>query len=276
MFVCASESVTITCRDEPAPGYCRLGFLNERIARSVTPGQFVHIACGDQREMFLRRPFSHHRYLYDETGDPAGIEILFRVKGRGTRWLADLSVGATLDVIGPLGSGFQLESNATDAALLVAGGIGAAPMPALVQTLRANSRAVTVLMGARTEQGLFCEDELRSLGAEVEVATDDGSRGRHGLVSQLVSDTLTQRAVAVYACGPAPMLAEVARIADDRGVPCQVSLESAIACGVGACMGCAVPSSYGGYRRVCVDGPVFDSSEIDWPGYVESVRRAGM
>ncbi len=271
-----SERVTVAGRSEPSAGYVRLGFLSEPLARSIGPGQFVNITCGDPREMFLPRPFSLHRLLRDDAGEPVGIEIMFRVEGRGTRWLASLRPGDTAEVTGPLGTGFQLDQDTSRDFLVVAGGIGVAPMPVLVEKLRDVSRNVVVLIGARSEQGLVCDDELRALGAEVEMATEDGSRGFHGLVSQLADDRLALGEHAVFACGPGPMMAAIAQLVISREVPCQVSLESMMACGVGACMGCVVPTSDGGHRRVCAEGPVFDALEIDWPRYIETVWRSAL
>ena len=149
-------------------------------------------------------------------------------------------------------------------------------MPALVEKLRDMSRNVVVLIGARSEHGLVCEDELRALGAEVEVATEDGSRGFHGLVSQLTDERLALGEPAVCACGPGPMMAAVAQLVISREVPCQVSLESMMACGVGACLGCVVPAFDGSRRRVCAEGPVFDVGEIDWLRYIDTVRRSAL
>jgi len=271
-----SSSGRIVSRSEPAPGFVRLGLRCSELARSIGPGQFVYIACGDPREMFLRRPFSLHRWLRDESGNPIGIEILVRVKGRGTRWLAGLRPGDSLDVMGPLGTGFRLATDKSRGVMLVAGGIGVAPLMALAERLRERNRDAVVLLGARTAGGVLCEDEFRTLGFKVEVTTDNGSRGRRGLVSELVEEKLAEGQHAIYACGPAPMLAAIARVATERAAPCQVSLEAAMGCGVGACMGCVVAASDGGHRRVCTDGPIFDARDIEWARYVETVRRAGL
>jgi len=276
MPISVSERVTVVSRSEPVSGYVRLGLSSEQLARSIAPGQFITIACGDLREMFLRRPFSLHRWVRDSGGNATGIEILFHVKGRGTRWLAGQQPGGTVDVMGPLGTAFPHDPDTTRDALIVAGGIGVAPLPALVERLHDPDRHVTVLLGVRTAGGLLCEEELGALGAEVEVATEDGSRGRQGLVSHLVEEKLVRGKPMVYACGPGPMLAAVARHAAAHDVPCQVSLEAVMGCGIGACMGCVVPASDGSRRRVCTEGPVFDAHAIDWPLYVEIVRRAGL
>jgi len=271
-----SEMGTIVGRSEPGPGFVRLGIGCTELARSIVPGQFVHIACGDPYDMFLRRPFSLNGWVRDGSGSRIGIEILARVKGRGTRWLAGLQPGDSVDVMGPLGTGFRIEAETARNVLLVAGGIGVAPLLPLAESLHDRGRDVVVLVGARTSDGLLCEAEFRAMGFEVEVTTEDGSRGRQGLVSELVEGKLAASASEIVACGPAPMLAAVARLAADHGAACQVSLEAVMGCGVGACMGCVVPASDGGRRRVCMEGPVFDAREIEWTRYVETVRRSGL
>ncbi len=277
MSTSVCERVTILNRRELVRGYVRLELSCEPLARSIAPGQFITIGCGDPREMFLRRPFSLHRWMRDDGGNPVGVEILFHAKGRGTRWLAGLDPGDSVDIMGPLGTGFRYPTETGSAALIVAGGIGVAPLPAFIERLHEQGHHVTVLLGARSADGLLCEKELRALGAEVEIATEDGSRGRRGVVSHLAEEKLAEgEPTVVYACGPGPMLAAVAEQAAARNITCQVSLEAAMGCGVGACMGCVVPAADGGRRRVCTEGPVFDANEIDWPRYVDVVRRAGL
>lgn len=269
-----NHSVTVNNLNEPAPGYVRLSLDAPDLAPSIHAGQFIHVSCGDAREMFLRRPFSLHKHISGEDGIPTGFEILFHVKGRGTAWLAGRRPGDRIDVMGPLGMGFNVEKNANRNALIVAGGIGVAPFPALAADLHKHGRETTVVLGARTETRLLGENDMYETGAVVEVATEDGSRGTKGLVSNLVYQKLVDDCPELFVCGPAPMLAAVASQAISRNVPCQVSLEAAMGCGVGACMGCTVPAAGGGYRRVCLEGPVFDADEIAWTEYVETVRRA--
>jgi dihydroorotate dehydrogenase electron transfer subunit len=269
-----NHSVTVISLTNPAPGYVRLSLDAPNLAPSMTAGQFVHVSCGNIREMFLRRPFSLHRYIAGETGVPTGFEIVFHVKGRGTTWLAERRPGDRIEMMGPLGMGFDVRRNAGRNALIVAGGIGVAPLPALVTNLREQGRETTVLLGARTEAGLLCEEDVREAGATVEVTTEDGSRGMKGLISHLVEQKLADETPELFICGPAPMLAVVARQAIDHDVPCQVSLEAAMGCGVGACLGCMVPATGGGYRRVCLEGPIFSAHDIAWTDYVETVRRA--
>ncbi|MDD5423421.1 MAG: dihydroorotate dehydrogenase electron transfer subunit, partial [Candidatus Omnitrophica bacterium] len=175
--------------------------------------------------------------------------------------------GEYLNVIGPLGNGFDICG--TKPAILVAGGVGAAPLLALAEKLRAQNIEVNVLIGASKKSHVLCEREFKKLGCKVSVSTDDGSAGRKGFVTDLLSILLTTYNLSlttIYACGPNAMLKEVARIAGKRGVPCQVSLEERMACGVGVCLGCPVKikNSKFVYKMVCKDGPIFDAKEIAW------------
>jgi dihydroorotate dehydrogenase electron transfer subunit len=197
------------------------------------------------------------------------IELLIDVVGKGTQSLSQASEGATLEVLGPLGNGFSLDG--TSAPIVVGGGMGIAPLPFLASGLAKRLRAseLTVLLGAKTAGALCLDEEFVSLGAEVRVSTDDGSRGHKGPVTDLLEEELKSgksRFPTVYACGPKPMLATVARLARQHGVPCQVSVVERMACGVGACMSCAckVRDRDGNerFRSVCVDGPVFDGTEL--------------
>ncbi|MCD6288124.1 MAG: dihydroorotate dehydrogenase electron transfer subunit [Candidatus Hydrogenedentes bacterium] len=271
-----NNSATVIECCKLGPDQVRLGLDVPAIASSIEPGQFVHVSCGDINQTFLRRPFSLHRFIRrQDGGPPTGIEILFHVKGRGTRWLASRRPGDSVDILGPLGMGFNIKKNPDRDAIVIAGGVGVAPIPALVERLHAQNRKVLVLLGARTDSGILCESELRECGATVEVATEDGSRGIKGFVSRLLDEKLdTIEKSELFVCGPAPMMRAIAEMVADTGVSCQVSLEVAMACGVGACMGCTVPAVGGGYRRVCLEGPVFDAADIAWQDYIETVRRA--
>ncbi len=203
----------------------------------------------------LRRPLSVHRTLRN------AIDLLYEVVGIGTEALARRKAGELLDVIGPLGNGFDLGK--ARRAVLVAGGMGVAPLVALAEALAKKRAKIDVIIGARTKSHIFCESEFKSLGCDVKVATEDGSKGTRGLATKLLS-TMSHEEMAIYACGPNAMLKEVARIAKARRLPCQVSLEEYMACGIGVCLGCPVKVKTGGYKMVCKDGPVFDTKEILW------------
>ena len=210
------------------------------------PGQFVNIRV---EEGFLRRPIS----VCDR--DDTSLVLLYRAVGRGTAWLSMLGEGKELDVLTGLGNGFDL-SAAGEAPLLVGGGIGAAPLCWLARELRGSGLDVAVALGFRTGAEVFCEEEFRSLGCRVTVATEDGTRGEKGLVTGVFPPKYSY----IYACGPGAMLRAVDRASQTSG---QFSLEERMGCGFGACMGCTCETSAGS-KRVCRDGPVFRKEELPW------------
>ena len=221
------------------------------------PGQFVHIRCGEG--LLLRRPISVCSCMEDEPDDL--LSIVFEVRGEGTRWLAGRELGDSLDVLGLAGNGFDLKPEGRY--LLVGGGIGIPPMLGCAQYT--GGRA-TAILGGRSRDKIILEDFLREDCAKVLCATDDGSLGHHGFVDALVRRELSEDRGydGVLACGPKPMLRNVARVAEEFGIPCQVSMEERMGCGVGACLVCACDMADGSRKHVCKDGPVFDSREVDW------------
>ncbi|MFA4984768.1 MAG: dihydroorotate dehydrogenase electron transfer subunit [Candidatus Omnitrophota bacterium] len=223
-------------------------------------GQFVQIRVSDTLEPFLRRPFSIHRV------EGSAFEVLYEVLGRASKILSRARTGELLDVIGPLGNGFP-EPPPGARVILVAGGMGVAPLVFLAEQIAAKNRKALVLLGARDKAGLLCEKDFRILGAEVMIATDNGSKGFKGRISVLLKSVLqagarSQEAV-IYSCGPRPMLREMAGLSREFNVNAWLSLEEHMACGLGACLGCVV-DTVDGYRRVCKEGPVFESSRIIW------------
>ena len=217
------------------------------------PDQFVHVKCGHSR--LLRRPISICDWGKNR------LRIVFEVRGEGTAWLARRKAGDTLDVLGPLGCGFQVEREAR--CLLVGGGIGVPPMLGCAQYT--GGRA-TAILGGRSRDKIILEDFFREDCAKVLCATDDGSLGHHGFVDALVRRELSEDRGydGVLACGPKPMLRNVAKVAEEFGIPCQVSMEERMGCGVGACLVCACDMADGSRKHVCKDGPVFDSREVNW------------
>ena len=223
------------------------------------PGQFYMLATADRwgggadERPYLPRACSVLRLGAD------GLEFMLEDVGPGTERLCELEPGDALWVMGPLGHGFR-EPQEDRRALLCGGGVGTAPLALLQDRLRAAGRPAPVLLGFR--------DADHAHGAELlpgaRVATDDGSVGHHGLVTDLLVDELDDDAHAVvYACGPPPMLESVRALCAARGVPVQLALESGMACGFGACFGCVVPVRGGGYIRVCLDGPVVDGERLE-------------
>jgi dihydroorotate dehydrogenase electron transfer subunit len=233
------------------------------IAAQALPGQFVMLRPGNGDDPLLPRAFSFHQV---DAGS-GSIDLLYRVVGTGTRRMSSLRAGEQVSVWGPLGTPFAPDT--TTRMLLVGGGVGVPPLVHLGAQLvrdRGLRLSMQALIGAATADFVLGEEELVRAGVPVEIATDDGTRGHRGFVTDLLELALAKEraSTSVYACGPMPMLAAVARICAEAGVACQVALEAPMACGVGACLGCTVPRVAGGYARVCTEGPVFDATAINW------------
>ena len=233
--------------------------VGEEMAARTSCGQFVHIKCGHSR--LLRRPISVCSCQAGEGDAPDRLTVVFEVRGEGTAWLAGRREGQSLDVMGLLGNGFPMKREGRY--LLVGGGIGVPPMLGCAQY--APGRC-TAILGFRSGDRVMLEEQFRSVCSQVQVATDDGSYGFHGYVDALVRRELEgdRGYDAVLACGPRPMLRNVARAAEDFGVRCLVSMEERMGCGVGACLVCACDMADGSRKHVCKDGPVFDAREVDW------------
>ena len=225
--------------------------------QGLRAGQFLHVSCGEG--LLLRRPISVACVVPDEPENTAAL--IFEVKGEGTRWLAQRKVGDQVNVLGPLGNGFTVEGGGRY--LLVGGGIGVPPLLGYAEAFHKNTVAV---LGFRSADRVILADRYQYACKGVYLCTDDGSLGRHGFVDAQVRDILEQDKsfTAILACGPKPMLKNVAKVAAEYGVPCQVSMEERMACGVGACLGCAIQMADGTMKHVCKDGPVFDAKEVDW------------
>lgn len=222
-------------------------------------GQFLHIKCGDGQ--LLRRPISVARTQWDEPSDTAAL--IFEARGEGTRWLSQRRAGDKLDVLGPLGNGFDVSK--AGRYLLVGGGIG---IPPLMEYGECPAWSKVAVLGFRTKEKAFPSIVCRFQEncERTYLCTDDGTLGRHGFVDGQVREILEKDPgfTAILACGPKPMLKSVAKAAAEFGVPCQVSMEERMGCGVGACLVCATPMKDGTMKRVCKDGPVFHAEEVDW------------
>lgn len=251
------ERVTVLGNERITEGVGLLMLEAPHVARAIAPGQFVHLRIAEGRDFILRRPFSVHRAYGSR------IEILYQVLGAGTRALSLVSCGAQMDLIGPLGHGWDMPDTLSHA-LLVCGGLGAAPMGMLVTSLAARGVAVTVAQGAPTADRLVARELFSDVARRHEIATDDGSAGERGFVTALVEPLIADDSPdMVYICGPEAMQRIVAAQAAAAGVACQVSLERLMGCGIGACLSCVV-STTSGQQRACVDGPVFDADEVLW------------
>ncbi len=281
---------TIASSIEIMPGVYRMWIHAPGIAGSVRPGQFVTVRCGD---LTLRRPISVHQVGSDKlvhgqnnavgpeaigTGE-SQISLLFRVTGKGTLWLAQRREGEAIDVLGPMGNGFSLpdvKQGTPQHSLLVAGGIGIAPLVFLLRHILRPGRGettsgheITLIHGAKTASQLYpLPEDVHPM-----IVTEDGSKGEKGLVTDVLPGLL-QRADQIYACGPAAMYQSMAEMMSSTGglttargaslmAKCQISLEVRMGCGFGACYGCTVKTRKG-LKRVCLDGPIFYLDDIIW------------
>ncbi|RJX27239.1 MAG: dihydroorotate dehydrogenase electron transfer subunit [Dethiobacter sp.] len=235
-----------------------------QMARESLPGQFLHIRIRESLAPFLRRPFS----IAGASPGEGTLQIIFRLAGEGTRILSSVRQGEFLDCLGPLGSGFKPLKGPVFS-VLVAGGVGVAPLLFLARTLVQEQKKVVLFYGASSLDELI--PVRRFLPGEIEIrrATEDGSSGFRGLVTGLFEEALKNglKPEEIFACGPRPMLQALAEKNKGWSYPMQLSLEERMACGIGACQGCAVKISKGeetGCRLVCRDGPVFHSHEVVW------------
>ena len=268
-------TATVLFNQQVAPGYWRIRLTAPAAFADAEPGQFVMVRVGNAIDPLLRRPFAvFDAGLLQEQGasseQPAYFEMLYHVVGKGTAKLADMKAGQPVDILGPLGKGF-VTGAADEDKLLVGGGIGLAPLYLLAKSLLAQKAKVHLFAGGRSSEDVLCFDEFAQLGASCHAATNDGSFGEAGFVTAPLTRYLDQLQgkATIYACGPTPMLRAVAQLAQARNVPCQVSLEGYMACGVGACLGCVAEGHKHSqqtpdFRCVCTEGPVFDSRELKW------------
>lgn len=251
------EMCTVKSNEQLGAGLFALRIQAPEICSKAQAGQFVHIACGEAR--LLRRPIS----ICDTT--ETELRIVFAVKGEGTKWLSERAEGDELDIIGPAGHGFDL-SCLGERPVFIGGGIGVPPMLKTMKAAKAQGAQPTAIIGFRNKDAVILEDDFKAVGT-VYTATDDGSYGIHGFVSSVLEEHIGDF-TAVCCCGPKGMLRALAAIAEKAGLPCQVSMEERMGCGIGACLVCAcsLKSENGEtrYGHVCKDGPVFDSKEVEW------------
>ncbi len=239
--------------------YRYLEFESDLIAKHAIAGQFVNIRVTDSAGPLLRRPFSIHGVQAKK------IKVIYEVVGQSTQILSARKPGEFLDIIGPLGNGFdyrRLAESREAKNILIGGGIGVAPLVFLAEKLKLSKPLV--LIGARSKKQILCLSKFKDLGCTVKLATDDGSAGFKGRVTDLLKIILEQtKPLGLFSCGPHPMLKAVAKTAGDYKINAQLSLEEHMACGIGACLGCVV-STKAGYKTVCKDGPIFSSEELLW------------
>lgn len=235
------------------------------------PGQFVMVRARDRRDLLLRRPLGI--YAFDRNETDLIIELLYRIAGKGTFALSRQRPGEHLEILGPLGHGFDIFPEMKKIVLL-AGGIGVVPLTFLASHYRklptGDYLEMIGYIGAKSAGHLVGVDRLTEVCTEVKISTDDGSRGYHGFVTELLvgdMESFIDGDSIIYACGPSAMMKRLAEVLKGKPIPCQISVEERMACGVGACLGCVVPVAKGDkpqYKRVCQDGPIFDIHDIIW------------
>ena len=256
MIPVATEATVTAC--ETLGAYRVLTFRAPQVASGARPGQFVNIAS---EHAFLRRPFSV--YMLDRA--LGTVSVAFDAIGDGTRWLGARAPGDALDIVGPLGHGFEVPEPDGGADLIVGGGYGSAALAFLADELAQRGREVVALLGARTAARLFIDDTLRGSCNSIHTTTDDGSEGHPGIVTDLLADIVRSRNITtIYACGPMRMLEAVAAAAPVRA---QLAVEEFMACGLGVCWTCVLPVRVGNdvkHLRACTEGPVFAAEAVAW------------
>ncbi len=258
------EKAQILWNKKVGPTYYKIGLKCTGNISKVTPGQFVMLDTSGKLSPLLRRPFSIHQLLI-ENDNTVGFEVLYSVIGNGTGTLSTHKKGDFIDFLGPLGNGFSV-SDTLSRIFIVAGGIGVAPMIFLASHLKSinlNPSNCNVFLGSRSKEDLLCLDDFSGLNLTVSTTTEDGSFGEKGFVTAPLEVEIEKEPPdIIFACGPHGMLQAVARIAETNKLPCQVSIETIMACGMGACLGCAIEKKgiSENYLHACTHGPVFDAS----------------
>ncbi len=239
---------------EVMPGVQLIWLESPEIAAIAKPGQFAMVRCGE--DTLLRRPLSMHQI------DGNKLALLFQVISKGTAWLSHCKTGDEVDIFGPLGNGFSIQPDA-DNLLLVAGGIGIAPLYSLLSSASNQGHSIKILLGARTAIQLYLKEyKYQSIKAEFILVTEDGTGGYHGNVTEPIPQHV-EWADQIFACGPLSMYKAMAQMPELKGKPIQVSLEVRMGCGLGVCYGCTIKTQQG-LKQVCQDGPVFNLEDIIW------------
>ncbi len=263
----SDEEAVIVSHDEAGPGYRYLVMRAPALAASLVPGQFVHVKVPGLEASALRRPFS----VFDAVPESGEVTVMYKVVGRGTAALARETPGGVVRVMGPLGRGFPLKCKG--APLLVGGGYGVAPLHFLARRMVAGGLRPVLFEGGRTKDDLLALDRFAAMGVETRVATNDGSVGVKGFVTEPLDDALIAlrgagEAFELFTCGPDGLLKAVAQRAVGTGMPGWISMDRHMVCGVGACFACIqkirMPNGDVFNARCCVNGPVFAAADIVW------------
>lgn len=236
----------------------------KEIVSIAKPGNFMEIRVTDQVEPFLRRPIS----IFNIDKENGILEFIFQVKGKGTKILSNKEFGEEIDIIGPLGNG-KFDYTKYQNLAIIGGGIGVFPLYELAKEAKEDRKNVITYLGYRNKDFVLLEKEFNEVSDELILATDDGSYGKNGLAINFLKEDIEKGKIdSIYACGPLPMLRAVKKLAEETGIPAQVSLEEKMGCGMGVCLGCAVktassPKDNPSFVYVCKTGPVFDSSFVE-------------
>lgn len=262
------QTATVVYNETAGPDCFKMGLRCPQGGyENAAPGQFVTVHTHATLTPLLRRPFSISGVI-GNPAQPEGIELLYRVLGKGTAQMAALTAGQALDLVGPLGRGFKLKPG-TESVYLAAGGIGVAPIRFLARYLVNQGVAadnIHLFLGGQSQGDLLCRQDFSDLGIQITITTDDGTDGMQCLLTDPLEEAIVRQAPdMVYACGPHGMLVCIDGIVKRHKVACQISMETVMACGMGACLGCAVPDpeSPDKYRHVCIEGPVFEVGQVD-------------
>ncbi len=248
-------TASVISNSEVMPEVHLIWLESPRIASAAQPGQFVMVRCGEGFEHPLRRPLSIHQFA-----DGSKLAFLFNVVGKGTHWLAQCQIGDNIDLLGPLGNGYSIHPESHNL-LLLAGGMGIAPLRFLAQQALNQGYSVRLLLGASTATQLYPRHLLLP-EAELIITTEDGTAGKKGMITDLLPDFLDW-ANQIFACGPIPMYKAIAQMPELKGKSVQVSLEVRMGCGRGVCYGCTIKTKRG-LKQVCQDGTVFDLDDVLW------------
>ena len=242
----------------------KFGVESKEITEVAKPGQFLEIKVIDNLMPLLRRPIS----IYNIDKENGIVEFIFQVKGKGTDLLAKREIGQEIDIVGPLGYGtFNYASYENIA--IIGGGIGVFPLHELSKSAKQDGKNVNVYLGFRNKEFVVLEEEFKNVSNKLCITTDDGTYGNKGFAINFLKEDIENGKIdCIYACGPLPMLKAVKSLAEEANIPCQISLEERMACGLGVCLGCAVktadsPAENPKYVHVCKEGPVFDSKVVE-------------
>ncbi len=246
-------------------GYYYLLQLGYPFATAALPGQFIMLGASGLQDPFLKRPYSICRAVMPDHRNPEGrLDLLIKDVGRGSHQMRQLPIGTQVELVGPLGKPFTIDS-AMKSAIFVAGGIGVAPFVELAAHPKMKNVRKVALIGGRSKVDVQAIRQLEELNVNVRVATEDGSLGKQGLVTALLTDIIATGVDAnteLFCCGPEPMMKAVGKIALEHKLSCQLSLEAIMGCGFGVCLGCVTKDDHGNFVRVCKEGPVFQAQEL--------------